>query len=54
MRFSNGRSFSSDATRAPVIVYGGERDYERQGCRVVGWRELEGLALSVVASLLML
>lgn len=24
---------------APTIVYGGEGDFEREGCRVLGWRE---------------
>jgi hypothetical protein len=24
----------------PAIIYGGEGRYERQGCRVLGWREL--------------
>ena len=23
----------------PIVVFGGSGDYERQGCRVVGWRE---------------
>lgn len=30
---------------APVIVFGGEGDYVRQGCRVLGRRELQGLGL---------
>ena len=29
------------ATPAPVIVYGGEGNYERQGCRVLGWKALQ-------------
>jgi hypothetical protein len=29
----------------PVIVYGGDGYYERQGCRVVGWREMQSLVL---------
>jgi predicted AAA+ superfamily ATPase len=37
------QKFAVDAVPLPVIVYGGEGDYERQGCRVVGWRELQGL-----------
>jgi hypothetical protein len=24
----------------PWIVYGGARSYEREGCRVIGWRDL--------------
>ena len=36
---------ASDSVLRPVIVYGGEGDYERQGCRVVGWRELQGFGL---------
>ena len=34
---------ASEPTLPPVIVYGGEGSYERQGCRVMGWRELQGL-----------
>jgi uncharacterized protein len=37
------QKYSSDAALTPVIVYGGEGDYVRQACRVVGWRELQGL-----------
>lgn len=36
------QKFTSDARLPPVIVYGGEGNYERQGCRVMGWRELQG------------
>jgi hypothetical protein len=39
------QKFAVGAARAPVIVYGGEGDYARQGCRVAGWRELQGLGL---------
>ncbi len=39
------RKFAIDAARMPLIVYGGEGAYERQGCRVIGWRELQGFAL---------
>jgi hypothetical protein len=24
----------------PIIVYGGRTSFEREGCRVVGWRDL--------------
>ena len=34
------QKFASDDALPPVIVYGGDGGYERQGCRVVGWREL--------------
>lgn len=27
-------------SRAPIIVFGGEGGYERDGCRIVGWREM--------------
>jgi hypothetical protein len=39
------QKFASDAALPPVIVYGGDGGYERQGCRVIGWRELQGLVL---------
>ena len=39
------RKFAIGAARMPLIVYGGEGAYERQGCRVIGWREIQGLAL---------
>ena len=31
-----------DAALPPGIVYGGEGQYEREGCRVVGWQALAG------------
>lgn len=34
---------ASEPTLPPVIVQGGEGSYERQACRVMGWRELQGL-----------
>lgn len=34
------QGFAKDEALPPMIVYGGEGAYERQGCRVVGWREL--------------
>ena len=37
--------FATGAARPPVIVYGGEGAYERQGCRVIGWRELHSLVV---------
>lgn len=39
------RKFAIDAARMPLIVYGGEGAYERQGRRVIGWREIQGFAL---------
>ena len=39
------QKFSSAATLPPVIVFGRQGDYARQGCRVVGWRELQAIAL---------
>lgn len=39
------KKFAADEALPPVIVYGGEGDYERQACRVIGWRELQGLVL---------
>lgn len=39
------RKFATDAARMPLIVYGGEGAYARQGCRVIGWRELHALAV---------
>lgn len=35
-------SFAGDQAAQPAIVFGGEGRYERQGCRVLGWRELAG------------
>lgn len=35
-------SFSGGLAAQPAIVFGGEGRYERQGCRVLGWRELAG------------
>ncbi|MDO8277111.1 MAG: ATP-binding protein [Burkholderiaceae bacterium] len=34
------QSFAKDEALAPMILFGGEGAYERQGCRVMGWREL--------------
>lgn len=34
------QAYAKDEGLPPMIVYGGEGAYERQGCRVVGWREL--------------
>lgn len=39
------QKLSSDASLPPVIVFGGAGRFERQGCQVVGWNELQGLAL---------
>lgn len=57
VEIKSGNTFASDWTAAarkwkqfaghealpPVVVYGGEGGYEREACRVVGWRELQGL-----------
>ncbi len=37
------QKFAAGETLAPVIVYGGDAEHGRQGCRVIGWRELQGL-----------
>jgi hypothetical protein len=34
------QGFAGDEALRPIIVYGGEGDYERETCRVLGWREL--------------
>ena len=34
------QGFAKDEALMPMIVFGGEGAYERQGCRVLGWREL--------------
>lgn len=34
------KGLAKDEALAPMIVFGGEGAYERQGCRVAGWREL--------------
>jgi predicted AAA+ superfamily ATPase len=39
------QKFAAEEVLPPVIVYGGEGNYERQGCRAVGWRELKSLVL---------
>lgn len=35
------QQFAADAALPPVIVYGGDGNFERQGCGVVGWRQLQ-------------
>jgi predicted AAA+ superfamily ATPase len=35
------QQFAADAALPPVIVYGGDGNFERQGCRVAGWRQLQ-------------
>ena len=37
---------AADTALPPIIVYGGDGNYVRQGCRVVGWRELQGMTCS--------
>lgn len=37
------RSFAGGEALDPLIVYGGDDVFEREGCRVAGWRELHGL-----------
>lgn len=32
--------YAKDEAQPPMILFGGEGAYERQGCRVLGWREL--------------
>ena len=39
------QKFAVDAVRMPVIVFGGDGAYDRQGCRVVGWREMQDVSL---------
>jgi predicted AAA+ superfamily ATPase len=34
------KKFTQGEIRTPMLVYGGDGAYERQGCRVLGWREL--------------
>jgi len=34
------RNFASEGMPPPVIVYGGDGGFTRQGCRVLGWRAL--------------
>lgn len=38
------QDFAGDEALRPVIVYGGKGGYERETCRVVGWRELQDFA----------
>jgi predicted AAA+ superfamily ATPase len=33
------QTFSKEETLIPTIIFGGEGDYMRQGCAVLGWRE---------------
>lgn len=35
-------AFAGGLAAQPAIVFGGQGRYERQGCRVLGWRELAG------------
>ncbi len=39
------QKFAVGAALPPVIVYGGEGRYERQGCQVIGWRALQDFVL---------
>ena len=39
------RGFSGDEAPSPIIVYGGEGEFEREACRVLGWREFREFAL---------
>lgn len=39
------QKFAVGAVLPPVIVYGGEGRYERQGCQVIGWRALQDFVL---------
>jgi hypothetical protein len=41
------QGFAKDEALPPVIVLGGEGAYQRQGCQVLGWRELSITPLSV-------
>jgi hypothetical protein len=34
------QKFAGAEALPPVIVYGGKGGYDREACRVVGWREL--------------
>ena len=34
------QSLAGKEASPPVVVFGGNGDYQRQGCRIVGWREL--------------
>lgn len=37
----SGVTLAGDAALPPLIVFGGEDNYEREACRVMGWRLLE-------------
>lgn len=37
------QGFAGGEALPPLLVYGGEGLYERQGVRVTGWRDLAGL-----------
>ena len=39
------RGFSGDEAPSPIIVYGGEGEFEREACRVLGWREFREFEL---------
>ena len=41
------QGFAKDEALPPVIVFGGEGAYQRQGCQVLGWRELSTTPPSV-------
>ena len=38
------RKFTGDEALPPIIVYGGKGGYDREACRVVGWRELQNFS----------
>jgi hypothetical protein len=36
------RALAGNDALSPIIVFGGEDRYEREGCRIVGWHLIEG------------
>jgi uncharacterized protein len=38
------QKFADEPTPTPVVVYGGDTQYERQACRVIGWSGLHALS----------
>ncbi|MFN4102844.1 MAG: DUF4143 domain-containing protein [Tepidimonas sp.] len=64
VEIKSGRTFATDWPQAlgrwralqpgplptPWIVYGGQGDHERQGCRVLGWAELAAHLRQTVAA----
>jgi len=39
------KALAAEETHSPLLVFGGNGQYERQDCRILGWRELTAAVL---------